>query len=92
MISIFDYTDYRLFLRDFYEAKKEQNPAITHRSIAEKVGFKSSGFFTQVLQGKSNISDEMADNFASFCKLKKQERAFFKTMVAFNQARKHAEK
>ncbi len=92
MISIFDYTDYRLFLRDFYEAKKELDPAITHRSIADKVGFKSSGFFTQILQGKSNISEEMADSFASFCKLKKQERAFFKTMVAFNQARKHADK
>ncbi len=92
MITIFDYTDYRLFLKDFYEARKKRDPSITHRFIADKVGFRSSGFFTQILQGKSNISDDMTDRFADFCKLKKREREYFKTLVAFNQARTHAKK
>jgi uncharacterized protein (TIGR02147 family) len=90
--SVYNYTDYRLFLRDFYEANKAQDTHFTHRFIAERVGFQSSGFFTQVLSGQSNISEETADRFSSFLTLKRRERDYFLLMVGFNQAKSHKEK
>jgi uncharacterized protein (TIGR02147 family) len=92
MHSPFDYTDYRLFLQDRYEAAKAADPSVTHRLIADKVGFKSSGFFTQIIQGKSNISDTIAQGFARFFELNTKERDYFLDMVRFNQSSTHGEK
>lgn len=75
-----------------YEVTKEQDPKITHRYIAQKVGFTSSGFFTQVLQGLTNISIPMAEKFAKFFRLKANERKYFVLLVQFNQAKTHQDK
>jgi uncharacterized protein (TIGR02147 family) len=92
MIDIFQYTDYRKFLADFYEAEKKRNPHYSHRYIAQKVGFTSSGFFSKILQGKTNISSDLALRFADFLKLKKSEAEYFGLLVFFNQAKSHADK
>jgi uncharacterized protein (TIGR02147 family) len=92
MLDIFKYTDYRQFLRDFYEAEKARTPHFSHRYIAMKVGFNSSGFFTKILQGKTNISTKLALRFADFLKLKKREADYFEQLVLFDQARTETEK
>jgi len=92
MIDIFQYTDYRKFLSDFYEAEKKRNPHYSHRYIAQKVGFTSSGFFSKILQEKTNISNDLSLRFAEFLKLKKNEAEYFGLLVFFNQAKSHADK
>jgi uncharacterized protein (TIGR02147 family) len=92
MPDIFQYTDYRKFLRDFYEAKKASQKGFTHRFISKALGFKSTGSFAQILQGKTNISTQMITNFVAFLKLKKEEGDYFELMVLFNQSKSHAEK
>lgn len=92
MIDIFKYTDYRLFLSDFYEAEKRRNQHFSHRYIAMKVGFSSSGFFAKIIQGKTNISAKLALRFADFMKLKKRESEYFELLVQFDQAKTQAEK
>jgi uncharacterized protein (TIGR02147 family) len=92
MPDIFQYTDYRKFLRDFYEAKKASQKGFTHRYISKALGFKSTGSFAQILQGKTNISTQMITNFVAFLKLKKEEGDYFELMVLFNQSKSHAEK
>jgi uncharacterized protein (TIGR02147 family) len=92
MIDIFQYTDYRKYLSDFYEAEKNRNPHYSHRYIAQKVGFASSGFFSKILQEKTNISNDLALRFADFLKLKKTEAEYFGLLVFFNQAKSHADK
>lgn len=92
MIDIFQYTDYRQFLRDFYEAEKRRNPHFSHRYIAMKVGFTSSGFFAKIIQSKTNISPKLALRFADFMKLKKRESEYFELLVLFDQSKTQAEK
>lgn len=55
MPNILEYTDYRIYLRDFHAVEKARDPSISHRSIARQVGFRSSGFFSQILQGKAPL-------------------------------------
>jgi uncharacterized protein (TIGR02147 family) len=91
-MDIFLYTDYRKFLYDFYEAEKKRNSHFSHRYVAQKVGFSSSGFFSKIIQGKTNISNDLALRFAEFLKLKKNEADYFGILVLFNQAKSHADK
>ena len=36
--KIFEYLDYREFLKDYYNAKKEANPAFSLRVFSDKIG------------------------------------------------------
>ena len=87
MPDVFAYNDYRSFLRDWFDWKKGSNPRFSYRVLAEKVGFKSAGFFTQLLQGKTTMSLDLAHRFAECMGLDRRETEFFQAMVLHNQAR-----
>lgn len=92
MINIFDYTDFRKYLNDFYIAKKNIQPSFSYRIIAQKVGFKSAGHFTKIIQGKTNISLALCQRFVEFLSLNKRQSDYFQIMVLYNQAKSHDEK
>lgn len=89
--GVFDYFDYRIYLKDFYEKKKVSNRHFTHRYIASKVGF-DSGYFVKIIQGERHISIKMAERFATFLGLNAKEADYFKTLVLFGKADTHSER
>ena len=89
-MNIFNYTDYRKYLRDHYEKRKMTDRGFTVRYIAENVGFKSASFFCQLMNGRSNMSPELAFKFSEFMGHNKKERDYFETLVRYNQAKNHS--
>jgi uncharacterized protein (TIGR02147 family) len=77
MIEPFEYLNYRKLLKDLYEERKAEQPFFSYRYIAQKVGFTSAGFFTNIISGKRNISPEYIFKFAEVFKLKKTENEYF---------------
>ncbi|MBN1308329.1 MAG: TIGR02147 family protein [Chitinispirillaceae bacterium] len=92
MIEPFEYLNYRKLLKDLYEDRKAEQPFFSYRYIAQKVGFSSAGFFTNILSGKRNISPEYIFKFAEVFKLKKSETEYFELLVNFDQAKDHSRK
>ena len=90
--DVFRYSSYRLFLHDFYEYKKSENPNFSYRVMAEKVGFKSAGHFTQIVKGAINISSHLLNGFSKFLRLKKREHEYFELLVQFDHAKTQEEK
>lgn len=92
MVNVFEYTDYRVFLKDAYDIRRKLNPNFSYRFIASKVGFASPGFFTNVLKGKKDISLKLAHKFAELFKLGRKEKEYFEVLVLFNKATGNGEK
>ena len=92
MIDIFEYLDFRQFLRELYAEKKKRNRHFSYRYLTRKTGLKSPGFFTWVLQGKRNLSPHLVLKFASVFKLTRPQTAFLELLVSYNQAKSHEEK
>ena len=90
MINIFEYLNYRDFLKDAYEERHAGDWRFSHRYIAEKAGFDSS-MFNKILQGKRNLTDRLVETFASIFCSDEREKSYFANMVAFNQAKTHSE-
>ena len=89
--DIFNYTDYRAFLADFYkEAKKTKS--ISLRAFSKKAGFTSPNYLKMVMDGDRNLTEESITRFVSALELNKQEEEFFRNLVLFNQAKSHAKK
>ncbi|MBD3314495.1 MAG: TIGR02147 family protein [Chitinivibrionales bacterium] len=92
MPTIYDYTDYRAFLQDYYLEHKERNPHFSHRYIAQKLGLKSTGHFAQIVRGRVNISTALIPRFIEFLKFNRKEGDYFENLVLFEQAKNHGEK
>jgi len=90
--SVFEYLDYRLLLRDLYEQHRAEKPFFSYRYIAQKVGFKSAGFFANILQGRRNMSADTAFRFADLFKFGRRETEYFQTLVQYEQAKQHMQK
>ena len=91
-MTVFDYTDYRIFLKERYAILKKSRDAFTYTTIAQKAGFKSPGFITQVFQGKTDLSSSMIPKLADVFELDRRERAYFAILVNYTQAVTHEEK
>ena len=63
MKTVFQYIDFRKYLHDYYQEKKATTRHFSYRYFCGKAGIASPVFLKLVIEGKSNISVPMIDNF-----------------------------
>ncbi|MGZ3769863.1 MAG: TIGR02147 family protein [Bdellovibrio sp.] len=90
--TIFEYDNYRTFLKDYYTYSKSHNSKFSYRYFARLGGFKSGNILKIVIDGEINIVAETIEKFCKALKLNKEESVFFKNLVLFNQAQSSEEK
>ena len=86
MKDIVEYTDYRKFIRDYYEERKRCS-AFTWREFARNVGFSSAVYLKYVCEGKKNLSVSAAGSVASAMGLVGFEFEYFVLMVSYAHAK-----
>lgn len=82
MKSVFEYRNYREYIRDFYESRKRCS-AFTWREFAKLAGFSSSGFLKLVCDGKTRLSKVGIEKVLPAMKLSGVQADFFRQMVMF---------
>ncbi|MCX7725878.1 MAG: TIGR02147 family protein [Chitinispirillaceae bacterium] len=92
MKSIFEYMDYREYLRDFFEEKKKQHPFYSYRLFSQKAGFKAPNFLKLIVDGKRNLTKESVYKVTKAFGLNKSEADYFENLVFFNQSKTIEEK
>jgi uncharacterized protein (TIGR02147 family) len=86
MPNIFEYTDYRKYLLDYYKGKKTANPSFSYNSFSLKAGFKNKGFLYSAIHGGKNLAKSSIVKVTHALGLKKNEAEYFENLVFFNQA------
>jgi len=92
MNPIYDYLDYRRFLKDRFLELKNKNSLFSYRSFNRLAGVKSSGFLKLVIDKKRNLADNGIRMISRGLKLNEHERKYFEILVKFNQAKTNEEK
>jgi uncharacterized protein (TIGR02147 family) len=87
MRTLFDYTDYRAYLRDMIQERHDKGLPASNRWFAQKLGINSNAWLTYILQGKRNLSSRAGEQLASLLTLGVTERRYFDALVRFNQAK-----
>jgi uncharacterized protein (TIGR02147 family) len=86
MDNIFEYTDYRTLVEDFYQAMKKQNPKYSYAVFSREAHLPSRTYIKLVTGGKRNLTMKTIPKFSKAMKLNIKEAAFFENLVLFNQA------
>lgn len=84
--DIFIYMDYRVYMRDYYEAAKGHTKVVSYRYLARRAGFSSPNFIKLVMDGQRNLGPESIDHVAKAFDLDADETHFFEMLVNFVQA------
>lgn len=92
MTSIFEHTDYRQYLRDFLAEKKSQDAKWTHRMVCTSLGLRTSNFILLVIQGKRNLTIDLAGRISDLFDHSVLEREYFENLVLFAQSKSALEK
>ena len=61
--DVLHYSNYRAFLLDYYEYKKEEQPIFSHRYFAQKAGITSPNYLKLVMDGSA--PDKLLDSYDS---------------------------
>ena len=85
MKPIVDYTDFRLYMRDFYEERKRCS-AFSWREFSKLAGFSSPSYMKVVCDGKSKLSRIGVERTGAAMGLSGFEMDYFRAMVVFGQA------
>lgn len=91
-LNIFDYTEYRKYLSDYYHFMKEQTSFFSHRYFMNKAQIKSPNFLKNVMEGKRNLSRKSIYKFALALGIDKKETEYFYNMVQFEQSKSSEKK
>lgn len=96
MPQVSDYLDYRQFLADFYEYKrqatKNSRRAYNYAMFSAAANIKSPNYLKMIIEGKRNLSDDMIGKFGKAMGLMKEQTDEFRLLVQFSQTTDPAER
>ncbi len=92
MINIFEYADYRQYLRDLFDEKKRRSPAFSHRVLARQLGLSTSNYIMLIMQGKRNLNTDLRYKISTVFKHGTREAEYFEHLVNFGHAKTDSEK
>jgi uncharacterized protein (TIGR02147 family) len=92
MKNIFEYTNFREYLADFFEESKKTDPLFSHRYLASRIGLTTPNLIWLVIKGKRNLTESVCGRLIKYLRLTKRRANYFRAMVDFLQSKKHENK
>jgi uncharacterized protein (TIGR02147 family) len=87
---VWEYTDYRLWLTDMFQARKAVHSWYSYGVLAQKAGFQARDYLLRVMRGDRGLSPKGATKLAEALSLRSEERNYFLALVRYNQAKRDA--
>ncbi|HXP90078.1 MAG TPA: TIGR02147 family protein [Fibrobacteria bacterium] len=86
MTTVFEYLDYRKYLKDVFEERKADDPHLSYRTMAEALGLDGSNFY-KILQGRTHLPVRCQSRVLEFLGLSGRPAEYFLLLVAHSRER-----
>lgn len=90
--NLFEYGDFRRFLRDCYTQRKKVDPTYSYKRLADAAGLGSPNYPKLVIDGERSLTVSNIHRFAQALRLTPSETSYFETLVHLNQSETSLEK
>ena len=85
MKTLFEYIDYREYIKDYFASKKAKNRHYSLKTLSEQTGFKARDYILRVMNGSRNLSEKGIRMLSEALKHSAKETDYFRNLVLFNQ-------
>jgi uncharacterized protein (TIGR02147 family) len=83
-VDIYNYFDYREYLRAEYLCRKQKIKGFSHRQFSCEAGITSPNYLLRVLKGTRNLGSGYIAKFSRALRLSRSETRYFAELVRFN--------
>lgn len=83
--QVYNYLDYRQYLKDLVKELKVKRPDFTMRTFSEAAGFGSPSYLKMVMDGQRKLTEASIEKFAIALDITGREKEYFVTLVRYNQ-------
>jgi len=90
--NVFEFIDYRKFLTEWRESKKDNNPGLTHEYLCAKLGQNNRTYFSDLEKGRKKIGSEALDRLIRLIGFKGDEAKYFRAIVQYGLSVTYDEK
>lgn len=90
--NLYEYLDYRQFLKNWFADAKKRNPRFSHRDFARQSNITTPNFLQMVLQRKLNLNSSTLCKVAAGIGLTKRQEQYFEALVGYDQAKTFPER
>jgi uncharacterized protein (TIGR02147 family) len=91
--DLHEHSDFRVYLRSMFEwQRRRRNPAFLQREILKRMGVSSTGFLSNVLAGRKNLSPTQIRRLVEVMELSDSDALYFEALVHLGQARDDLER
>jgi uncharacterized protein (TIGR02147 family) len=92
MANIFEYQNFRTYLKDYYNEQKAAKKNFSYRYFSEKAGVNTPSFLYYVIENKRNLTESSVLKISQAIGHSREESEYFSSLVFFNQAKTINEK
>ena len=92
MPNIFEYQNFRTYLKDYYSEQKAKKRRFSYRYFSQKAGVNSASFLYYVIENKRNLTESSILKISQAIGHSREEADYFERLVFFNQAKSINEK
>jgi uncharacterized protein (TIGR02147 family) len=92
MVNLFEYQNYRDYLRAYYNEQKALKKSFSYRSFSKKAGIQAPSFLFYVIEGKRNLTKSSLLKISGAIGHSREEADYFENLVFFNQVETIREK
>ncbi|HNC98867.1 MAG TPA: TIGR02147 family protein, partial [Myxococcota bacterium] len=86
MPDIYQYTDYRVFLREWFEDSKKSHAFLSYRYLGQKIGV-DPGYLVKVFQGARHLAEDCVPSIQKVVGLDARQATYFYELFLFTKAR-----
>ncbi len=90
--SIYQFTDYRKFLKSYYLFYKNKEVGFSYRAMSQQFGFTSPNYLKLIIDGDRHIGKNAIEKITTGLELKKIEREYFSYLVHFSKAKNEVDR
>ncbi|MFH1761842.1 MAG: TIGR02147 family protein [bacterium] len=87
MNVVFTFTNYREYLKQYFEEQKKTCRRFSYQYFSDLAGFKNKSFIFRVVKGDKNLSRASIIKINQAIKHNQEESEYFENLVLFNQAK-----
>jgi uncharacterized protein (TIGR02147 family) len=84
--SLYEHTDYRSYLREWFDEEKSRKSFMSYRYLSRRVDI-DAGFLVHILQGTKHLAESAIPRITKELQLDSADAEYFKELVLFNRAR-----
>lgn len=85
--KVFEYTDYRCFLNDFFENQKKRRDYWSFGKWAQELKIKSPSTLIMLLRGQRNPGKTLIEKLAHYFRFDSEEAGYFRDLVKLHKAK-----